>query len=122
MCQLRLVIGYVLNVGKMILHMKKKKLLKKQEKIINSNFKQKSQQPTRCWLFLLVVEKYSNSSYIYLLPDLSPTGNIRVQEGIKDEFYYDRKNMNLKCECLWRIWNISFGETKQKIGRLYTSR
>lgn len=40
--------------------MKKKKLLKKQEKIINSNFKQKSQQPTRCWLFLLVVEKYSN--------------------------------------------------------------
>ena len=38
--------------------------------------------------FLLVVGKYSNSGYIYLLPDLSPTGNIRVQEEIKSVFYY----------------------------------
>jgi len=53
----------------------------------------------------MVVEKYSNSSYIYLLKNLSPTGNIRVQEEIKRGFYYDRKNMNLKCECLWRINN-----------------
>jgi len=51
------------------------------------------------------VEKYYKFSYIYLLSDLSPTENIRVQEEIKSEFYYDRKNMNLKYECLWRINN-----------------
>jgi len=35
-----------------------------------------------------VVEKYNNSSYIYLLKNSPPTGNIRVQEEIKSVFYY----------------------------------
>ena len=43
----------------------------------------------------IVVKKYSNSGYIYLLKNSPPTENIRVQEEIKSEFYYDRKNMNL---------------------------